>query len=294
MSLLDDTAIFAAIVSQGGFSRAAKYLGLSNGLISRRIAKLEKQLGVTLIVRTTRQIHLTKEGELFWQHAQRIQQELDSALSLIQGLSAKPKGEIRVSAPVSFGVNCLTPIIIKFMKTFDDIYINLILTNQRLDPIKDNLDLIIRGIGYLENRDQPKDSNLIMKLLKRDKISLYASPEYLVKNGEPQSADDLLKHTMIGYVDNIHLPNEETWIYTYKNKKNHITLKPKFKCNNIESSVNACSQGFGIARYSELPVKFALEQKTIQPVLKQYDWGMVQLYAVYAQQQALPKRTRLL
>ena len=80
MSLLDDTAIFAAIVSQGGFSRAAKYLGLSNGLISRRIAKLEKQLGVTLIVRTTRQIHLTKEGELFWQHAQRIQQKIDLTL----------------------------------------------------------------------------------------------------------------------------------------------------------------------------------------------------------------------
>lgn len=83
MSILDDTVIFAAIIQQGGFSRAAKYLGLSNGLISRRIAKLETDLGVTLLKRTTRQIQLTPEGELFWQHAQRIQQEMDTAVCLI-------------------------------------------------------------------------------------------------------------------------------------------------------------------------------------------------------------------
>src|SRR5690349_21300639 len=103
MSILDDTAIFAAIVQQGGFSRAAKHLGLSNGLISRRIAQLEARLGVSLLKRTTRQLHLTPEGELFWQHAQRIQQELDSALCLIQSYAEKPKGDIRLSAPPFFG-----------------------------------------------------------------------------------------------------------------------------------------------------------------------------------------------
>src|SRR5690606_7359530 len=80
--------IFVAVVQQGGFSHAARHLGLSNGLISRRIAQLESDLGVTLIKRTIRELHLTPEGELFWQHAQRIQQELDSAVSLIQS-SAK-------------------------------------------------------------------------------------------------------------------------------------------------------------------------------------------------------------
>src|SRR3990167_1235764 len=120
MGILDDTAIFVAVIQQGGFSHAAKYLGLSNGLISRRIAKLETELGVTLLKRTTRQLHLTPEGELLWQHAQRIQQELDAAVSLIQASAKKPKGTIRISAPLYFGRHYLTPIIMKFLSDFND------------------------------------------------------------------------------------------------------------------------------------------------------------------------------
>src|SRR3990167_3414156 len=100
MGILDDTAIFMAIIQQGGFSHAAKHLGLSNGLISRRIAQLEATLGVSLIKRTTRQHYLTPEGELFWQHAQRIQQEMAAAISLIQSSAKKPKGIIHLSAPL--------------------------------------------------------------------------------------------------------------------------------------------------------------------------------------------------
>ena len=118
MGILDDTAIFVAVIQQGGFSHAAKHLGLSNGLISRRIAELETELGTTLIKRTTRQLHLTPEGELFWQHAQRIQQELDTAISLIHSSTKKPKGSIRVSAPFYFGRHYLTPIIMKFLNVF--------------------------------------------------------------------------------------------------------------------------------------------------------------------------------
>lgn len=90
--MLDDTALFVAVVQQGGFSHAAKHLGLSAGLVSRRIAHLESRLGVTLLKRTTRQLHLTSEGKLFWQHSYRIQQELDTALTLIQSSAKNQRG----------------------------------------------------------------------------------------------------------------------------------------------------------------------------------------------------------
>src|SRR5688572_5413632 len=99
MNILNHTAIFVSVIQQGGFSHAAKYLGLSNGLISRRIALLEKELGVSLIKRTTRQIQLTPEGELFWQHAKRIQLELNEAISHIHSFANNPKGTVRISAP---------------------------------------------------------------------------------------------------------------------------------------------------------------------------------------------------
>lgn len=294
MGMLDDTAIFTAIVQQGGFSHAAKHLGLSNGLISRRIAQLEATLGVTLIKRTTRQLHLTPEGELFWQHAQRIQQELDSAISLIQSSAKKPKGSIRLSAPPYFGRQYLTPIIMKFLTNFSDIKVDLILSHQQLDPIKEDLDLVIRGAGYLDEGTL-KDSNMQMRLLIKEKIGLYASADYLSKHGEPDSVDALSKHIIINYADAKRFPEQDKWEYTTnKNKNGSITLKPKFSCNDIESGLIACSTGYGIAKFTELNAKNALQQGSIRPILKQYNWGYYHLFAIYAHQQALPKRTRLL
>lgn len=286
MGVLDDTAIFVAVVQQGGFSHAAAHLGLSNGMVSRRIAQLETDLGVTLITRTTRQFHLTPEGELFWQHAQRIQQELDSAISLIQASAKKPKGSIRVSAPLYFGRHYLTPIIIKFLNDFNDIDIDLTLTNQKLDPIKAGLDLVIRGAGYLDETTL-QDSNMQMKVLLKEKIGLYASPAYLQKHGEPQHKDDLLKHTTIHYADN-------KWTYHAAHQKGVVTLTPQFNVNDIESALIACIAGCGIGKFTTLNVKNALEQKQLHPILQQYDWGDYHLYAIYPHQRTLPKRTRLL
>lgn len=293
MSLLDDTALFIAIIQQGGFSHAAKSLGLSNGLVSRRIKQLETNLGVTLIKRTTRQIQLTPEGELFWQHAQRIQQELDLALTLIHASAKKPKGMIRISAPLYFGRKYLTPIITKFLSSFPDIQIHLILNNQKLDPIKEQIDLIIRGTGYMH--DAPlKDSNLQMKNLLTEKIGLYASAEYLQKNGEPTSPQQLSKHDIINTTDTLSIPHEINWDYSEKNTGHQIRLKPGFSSNDIESSLTACVDGHGIAKFTELNVRSALQQKTLRPILTDYHWGNYQLFVMYPQQKILPKRTRLL
>lgn len=198
MSILDDSVIFAAVIQQGGFSRAAKYLGISNGLVSRRITQLESQLGVSLIKRTTRELHLTPEGKLFFHHAVRIQQELDSAISLIQLSANKPRGSIRVSAPPYFGRHYLTSIIMKFLSDFPDIKIDLVLSNNQLDPIKEQLDLVIRGAGFIAE-PRLQDSSMQMKLLLKDKIGLYASASYLRMHEEPKCCADLSSHLLINY-----------------------------------------------------------------------------------------------
>lgn len=293
MGILDDTAIFVAVMQQGGFSHAAKHLGLSNGLISRRIVQLEADLGVTLIKRTTRQIQLTPEGELFWQHAQRIQQELDSAVSLIQSSARKPKGTIRMSAPLYFGRHYLTPIITKFLNDFENIKIDLILSNKQLDPIKAQLDLVVRGAGYLEE-ETLQNSNMQMKMLLKEKIGLYASPAYLLKQGTPKSHNELSSHSIINYTDNNRPAERTRWPYSLHSKNNEITLNPKFNVNDIESSLTACLAGYGVGRFTELSVKTAVQQKQLCPLLLEYDWGNYHLYAIYPKQQALPKRTRLL
>jgi len=293
MGILDDTAIFFAVVKQGGFSHAAKYLGLSNGLISRRISALESALGVSLIKRTTRQISLTPEGELFWQHAQRIQQEIDAAQSLIQSSSKKPSGTIRISAPRYFGRHYLTPILMKFLSDFKDIHIELMLNNHKFDPIKEKIDLVLRGTGYLD-KAYLKDSNLKINLLIKEKIKLFASPDYVLKYGGPKSIAELTHHSIINFTELRPPSDKEEWEYRYNNKKEGLAIKPTFNCNDIESTLMACIMGHGIARLTELNVQKSLQQQQLISILNQYDWGDYYLYAIYPQQQALPKRTRLL
>ncbi|MBA3660962.1 MAG: LysR family transcriptional regulator [Gammaproteobacteria bacterium] len=293
MGMLDDTAIFTAVVELGGFSRAAKQLGLSNGLVSRRIAQLELKLGVTLIKRTTRQLQLTREGELFWQHAQRIQQELDSAVSSIQSLAQKPKGKIRLSAPLYFGRHFLTPIIMKFLADFKDIKIDLNLSNDQLDPIKEQFDLVIRGAGYIDEVNL-QDSSLQMKLLLQEKIGLYASSSYLFKHGEPTNIKALLSHAIINSASNPSQLEEAKWPYLIGCEQEYFIFNPQYTSNDIESSLTACIAGHGIGRFTDLNVKMALQHQTLKPVLRDYDWGHYKLYAIYPQQHVLPKRTRLL
>lgn len=293
MGILDDTAIFFAVVQQGGFSHAAKHLGMSNGLISRRIAQLESKLGVTLLTRTTRQLNLTAEGEVFWQHAQRINQELDSAVNLIQSSAKQIKGTIRLSAPLYFGRYYLTPILLKFQSDFKDIKIDLNLSNQRLDPLKSRLDLVIRGSGYLEDISL-KDSSLQMRTLIREKIGLYASPAYLLNNGKPNDCDDLLKHSIISYPNNSSTSDQEIWTYEKEKIRGSVTVSPRLSINDVESNLLACIAGYGIGKFTELHVKNAQNRKELCPILPQYDWGNYNLYAIYPNQNILPKRTRLL
>jgi DNA-binding transcriptional LysR family regulator len=259
-------------------------------MISRRIAQLESELGVTLLKRTTRQLQLTPEGELFWQHAQRIQQELDSARALIQTLADKPKGDIRISAPVFMGTRFLMPIILKFMEAFPDIRVDLLLSDEKVDPVKERYDLLIRGVGFLDSSSL-KDSSMRMKSLLNLKIGLYASADYLCKYGEPQTPESLTQHLIISYMRH---PEHENWTYKHKNKSSSVSVQSRFSCNDTESRLAACVAGYGIARLTEMASKDAVQQQKLRQVLTQYDWGEFNVYAIYAQQQSLPKRTRLL
>lgn len=293
MGILDDTAIFAAVVTEGGFSHAAKFLGISNGLVSRRIAQLEQKLGVTLLLRSTRNLHLTAEGELFWQHAKRIQHELAHAITDIQTLATKPSGAIKMSAPVSFGRNYLAPILSKFLLQFTDIKLDLMLTNQHLDPINDQIDLLIRGTGYLE-KAMLKDSNLRTKLLLKQSFGIFASPQYLDAYGEPQTPDNLYSHRILGYAEKINMPKHIVWNYRYKGKAMSVGLKPSFACNDIDALLSAALAGYGVLRAPERTVRSAIENKQLIPLLSTYDWGDFLIFAIYSQQKNLPKRTRLL
>ena len=293
MTTINDAAIFAAVIQQGGFSHAAKHLGLSAGLVSRKITQLESVLGVSLMKRTTRRLELTAEGELFYTYAQRIQEDLETAINLIQASAKKPKGTIRISAPSYFGRHYLTPILMDFSNNFPDIKIELLLSNQKLDLIKEQLDLVIRGSGYLED-NALKDSNMKMKLLYREKIGLYANADYLLKQGEPKTPNDLAQSSIINYLEDASSKSQTAWSYWDHDDKKTTLITSKFSTNDIESGLNLCQFGYGIGKFTDLNVKNLFHNKKVVPILTNYSWGEYYLYILYSQQKSLPTRTRLL
>lgn len=293
MSLLDDTAIFSAIIAEGGINKAAQKLGFSSGLVSRRLNALENRLGVTLIRRTTRKLQLTSEGELYWEHAKRIQTELECAVNRIQSLSHKPEGRIRISAPPYLGRHYLTSMLSQFMESVPGIAIDLILSDAFLDPIKNNIDLILRGSGYFNTKLE--DSSLKIKLLLDMKIQLYASPVYLAKRGLPETPQALISHATIGYIRQDESHTTEIWEYFHKKKSHRVEITPIFNSNSMDSRIQMCVDGLGIAKLTELIYsQESRQEKILQPILTEYDWGTFKLYAGYANQKTLPKRTRLL
>lgn len=180
----------------------------------------------------------------------------------------------------------------KFLHDFPEIKIDLVLSNNQLDPIKEQLDLVIRGAGFI-SEPRLQDSSMQMKLLLKDKIGLYASPSYLHRYDEPKYVTDLSAHMLINYSFQHRLQEEVNWPYIENELPGEFPFEPTFNANDIESCINACISGLGIGRFTELNARNAIQQKQICPILDQYDWGTYHLFAIYPQQQTLPERTRL-
>jgi len=166
MQDLNDMAVFASVVKTGSFTAAGKALSLPKSNVSRRIARLEDTLNVRLLERTTRKLRLTEIGQSLYHHAQRIVEEADSANSLVESMTSRPRGILRVSASVFTGQKLLTPILPEFLKLFPELHLHLELSNRRIDLIEEGFDVAIR-IGSM------KDSTMIARYLGSIRIYLY-------------------------------------------------------------------------------------------------------------------------
>lgn len=292
MNLLEETYIFAAIIKEGGFNKAAKKLGLSNGLITRKIKQLEEKLGVSLLTRTTRKLKLTHEGSLYLKHAERIYQELAQGLILLSTATSKPKGHIRISSTTYYSRYFLTPIIEEFIKDFPDITIEIIASNEVIDPLEYNIDLLFRGRGFMSRAD--KDEHLRGRYLFEYTIGIYASQEYLAKYGEPQHPNDLINYKVIGYSNLFISKGEENWNYEHKGKAYQTTVKPIFCSDDMESNLAMCKAGIGIGRFSSLAITPEIEGKGLRRILTDFNFGKYEMYALYPYQAGVPKRVRIL
>lgn len=190
---LNDLYFFAQVVEHGGFTAAARALGLPKSRLSRRLAHLEDQLGVRLIQRTTRRFALTEVGQDYHRRCLAMLAEAEAADQVIQQVRAAPRGTIRVSCPVKLSQMMLASLLPRFMAENPQVKIHLEVTNRRVDVIEEGFDVALRV-----RAQRPTEASLTMRMLGESKLVVVASPDLIARQGRPAHPDELVKFDTLG------------------------------------------------------------------------------------------------
>ena len=282
MDRIEAMRAFVAVVAEGSFSNAATSMQLSPQLVSKYVAKLEDQLGIRLLNRTTRKVSLTEAGTHYVQHAQQILLSIDEMDSQLGGLQQNPKGTLRISAPVSFALKHMAKLITDFQLQYPLVNIELQLNDRKIDIVDEGFDIALR-IGNL------KDSSLIAKYIAPIRVILCASPEYLKKHGTPKQPEDLKNHRYLHY--NYSEIDSKDNIYQWLNAKN-IDTRGGFDSNNGDILVEAAIAGAGLALQPTFIASNAISIGQLTQVLADFELKPLGLYAVYAHRKLLPSKVR--
>lgn len=285
MSELEEIKVFVQLVESNSSTKAAENMGVAISAISRRMKELESRLGVQLIQRTTRRMHITEDGKFFYQRCKRLLEDLDEATSEVSRSAQSLKGSIKLSTPLSFGVAHLSPVIAKFMQQHKQIEINLDMTDRRVDLVEEGIDLAIR-IGELD------DSSLMARKLATINHVVCLTPALIAEYGPIDHPNDLARIPALCYSN---LKNPTRWHYQSSDGQGgSVKMTPNMLSNNGDSILKAAMSGIGVICQPTFIAYKAIQQKILVPVLNDYSWHNMSLYAVYPHTRNLSTRVRTL
>nr|WP_314858370.1 LysR family transcriptional regulator [uncultured Undibacterium sp.] len=281
----NDLLLFARVVAEGSFSRAAERLSMPKSTLSRRITALEAQLGERLLLRTTRKLVVTDFGNVVLTHAQQVTSEVEATLALTQQRQVQPSGRLRVSMPADFANETMTALITRFLRQYPAITLELDLSPRRVDIIGENFDLAIR-MGSL-----PDDASLAARQLAMFSAAMYAAPSYLEQHGEPQEPEALMEHQTLRLLAR----NAEPAIWRLKNgTQSWEGIPPGIAtANSPEMLRRLALAGLGITLISEHFAQCHLHDGSLIRVLPDWHSPEFNAWAVFPGRRLMPARTRV-
>lgn len=279
----EEARVFIEVVEQKSFSKAADKLSLANSAVSRIVKKLEEKLGVNLLNRTTRQIDLTAEGELYYQRMKVILQEMQAAENELHETQSSPKGLLRIDAATPIVLHILIPFISIFRKQYPDIHLSLVSSETFVNLIERKVDVAIRA-GHLT------DSSLRARPLFNSYRKIVASPSYIEQSGMPTTPQDLLKHTCLTFTEPVSL---NTWPVNGIDGQ-LIEITEGISSNSGETLRQLCLAGNGIACLSDFMVNkdiqngqfIEIQKEELQPI-------PLPFHAVYYSDRVVSQRIRV-
>lgn len=271
---------FVAVAESESFTEAAKKLNTSVAQVSRRVSALEENLAVKLLLRTTRKVSLTEVGSSYFLQCKQLVEGLEEANLAVSQMQTKPKGRLKITAPVTYGEKYLAPLLHQFLTRYPQLELELILTNQQLDLVEQGMDLAIR-LGHLQ------DSTLIAKRLSERQLYVCATPQYIAHAGEPHTLSELVNHQCL-------LGSLDYWRFKEQGKERAIRVAGRVKCNSGFALLDAAKQHLGLVQLPDYYVQHALQSGELVEVLSDYRDDKEGIWAVYPLNRNLSLKMRLL
>ena len=272
--------VFGRIVELGSFIAVARERKLSAMMISKYIAQLERELGVSLLNRTTRQISLTEAGERFYRQSKSIMEDLSGLEEQTRELGHTVKGTLRIVAPIDFGSTQLVPIVAAYQAIYPDVKVSLVLDNGMVNLAAGNFDCAIRVTDIPE-------ASLVARKITETPLCLFASPDYLSRQGRPQTIDDLKQHQCLHYLNT---PHGDYWVFNQGKRVRKIRLEWRFGCNNSRALGEAATLGLGVVQAPELFLHHLIESGAVEEILPAMRPDSIPIYATYLQRKFIPSK----
>lgn len=284
MENLNALTVFVRVAETKSFTAAAKRLGISASGISKAVSRLEEELGVRLLNRTTRTVRLTDDGASFFDRCRQILAEIEDAETALTRTRSIPHGKVRVQMPVVFGGRVIVPALANFTERYPGLTLDVELSDRMVDLAGEGLDATIR-IGKLE------DSRLIARKLCDLNFVTCASPEYLARHGEPTTPDELEHHQCLGYFLP-HTGRYREWQFAREGQRSSKAASGRLNLNNAESLLTAAIAGAGIANMASFVAAEAIAAGKLKLVLRHYISVGPQVSVVYLRSRHLSPRVQ--
>ena len=284
MARLEEMQNFVRIVEAGSISRAATQMGVAKSAVSRRLRELEARLGVQLLNRTTRRSSLTEAGRGYHQRALQILDDVSELDALTGNASADLSGELKIAAPLSFGLQHMAPAINEFAERHPALRIHLEFTDRHIDLVEEGFDIAVRVADL-------KDSSLVARRLTTIRGCLCASPDYVKRKGDPATPSDLKKHRILQYAQRRNV----AWRFVGPDGKNEqVQLSSNLLADNGDFLCQAACQGLGIALLPTFIAGHDLRAGNLIPVMTDYRLGTLDAWALWPRTRHLSRRVRML
>jgi DNA-binding transcriptional LysR family regulator len=282
MNKLSAMETFVRIVDHGSLTAAAAALDTSLPSVVRSLAALERELGVRLLNRTTRRLHLTDEGAQYLERCRAILSAVQESEAGFTSARAEPQGRLAVTAPVLFGRRYVTPIVSGFMRRHPKVSAELLFVDRVVNLVEEGIDVAVR-IGRL------KDSSLVAIAVGKVRRVVCASPEYLRRHGAPRSPQDIRAHACVRYTG---LAPRGDWHFRAGRRTVAVPISAVLSCSDIDSSLDACVGGRGLGMFVSYQTAALRREKKLSYVLEEFELEPVPVQVVYAQSRLVTGKVR--